>query len=355
MINVLMIGSDFSVKGGMTTVVKSFLNNKFEGINITYVPTHIEDVGKMHKILFFFKSLIIIIKNLIMNNVDIVHIHLSERGSFFRKFIIVIISKIFKKKVIIHMHGADFKEFYNNNKFLASAIKYMLLKVDKVIVLGESWEKFVKKIDRSIKTCILRNSVDCPNETVKYDGVNVNILFLAVLIKRKGIFDLIKAASRIKDDTELKEYNIKFIIAGSGDDEKQIEEQIKLLKLTNFFVFKGWVYGEEKIDIIKSSQIMALPSYNEGLPVSILEAMSYGMPVISTNVGSIEDLIINGINGFLINPGDVEELYHSLKSLIMHRHKWEDFSNNSKDEINTNYNLKCYFRQIEQLYLGLSK
>lgn len=354
-INVLMVGSDLSVKGGMTSVVKSFLKYDYSMINIKYIATHIENVSVFCKILFFIKALFLVICNLIFNNISIVHIHLSERGSFFRKFTIFIFSKIFRKRVIIHMHGADFKEFYNNNnKFLKSKIRYMLLKADKVIVLGDSWNKFVKNIDHSINTCILRNSVDYPSEVVKYDGININILFLAVLIKRKGIFDLISAAYRIKNDKELKKYNIKFIVAGSGDDEEEVKELIKRKGLNNYFVLKGWVSGLKKIDIIKSCQLMVLPSYNEGLPVSLLEAMSYGMPVISTRVGSIEDLVINEVNGILIEPGDVECLYDSIKSLIIDKNKWEKFSSNSKEEISKNYNSKSYFNEMEQMYLKLS-
>lgn len=353
MINVLMIGSDLSVKGGMTTVVKSFLNNNFEDVNITYVPTHIENVGKMYKILFFIKSLIIIVKNLIMNDVNIVHIHLSERGSFFRKLIVVLICKVFGKKVINHLHGADFKEFYNNNKYIQSTIKFMFLKCDCVIVLGEKWNIFVKSIDERIKTFILRNSVELMDYCVEYNDKNVNILFLAVLIKRKGIFDLIKAVDKIRYDKELTEYNIKFVLAGSGNDEVVIKRQIKNLDLEKYFIFKGWIDGKEKIETIKTSQIFILPSYNEGLPMSILEAMSFGMPIITTNVGSIDEAVQNNVNGYIVNPGNVEEIYESIKKIIVNHDLWKKFSKQSKYTIKEKFNKDQYFIKMKELYYSI--
>lgn len=353
MINVLMIGSDLSVKGGMTTVVKSFLSNNFEDVNIAYVPTHIENVGKMYKILFFIKSLIIIVKNLIMNDIDIVHIHLSERGSFFRKLIVVLICKVFGKKVIIHLHGADFKEFYNNNRYLQNIIRKMFLIADSVIVLGTSWNDFVKGIDQSINTIIIRNSVEIREEKVNYDGININILFLAVIIKRKGIFDFVKVASNLINDNELKKYNLKFIVAGSGKDENEVKKYIKDRNLQSYFRLEGWVSGEKKIEIIKKCQLFVLPSYNEGLPLSILEAMSYGLPVISTTVGSIDEVVIDNLNGYTVKPGDINKIQEKIKMCIKDSELWKTLSTNSKKIIQNEYGISVYLKKIEELYSSL--
>lgn len=348
-----MVGSDLSVKGGMTTVVKSFLNNNFKGISITYIPTHIENVGKIQKILFFIKSLIIIVKNLIMNNIDITHIHLSERGSFFRKLIVVLTCKVFGKKVIIHLHGADFKEFYNNNKYLQYIIKQIFLLADSVIVLGTSWNNFIKGIDQSINTIIIKNSVEIRDEKVNYDGIDINILFLAVIIKRKGIFDFVKVASNLVKDNELKKYNLKFIVAGSGKDEDEVKKYIKDKNLQNYFKLEGWVSGEKKIEIIKKCQLFVLPSYNEGLPLSILEAMSYGLPVISTTVGSIDEVVVDNLNGYTVKPGDINRIQEKIKICIKDRELWKILSTNSKNIIENEYSISIYLKKIEELYTSI--
>ena len=347
-----MVGSDLSVKGGMTSVVESFLNNDFKGkINIQYVPTHLENVSTVNKMIFFMKSLFTIVKSLIFNDISIAHIHMSERGSFFRKYIVFILARMFHKKVIIHLHGAEFKEFYYNvNKIIKKMILHLLKSSDKVLVLGDSWQRFIKGLDNSIDAVILRNSVRYPVEKVEFNGSNINILFLAMIIKRKGIFDLIEAAQIIKNNENMKNYNIKFIIAGTGEEEGTAKQKVKEYGLQEYFDFKGWVNKQEKIQLLKESQIFVLPSYNEGLPVAILEAMSYGLPIVATDVGSVRDAVIDNYNGILINAGDIKALAKSIEEIIFYKDKWIKFSLNSKKIIEEYYEERRYFEKVEQLY-----
>ena len=354
-INILMLGSDLSVKGGMTTVVESFLNNKFNNkINIKFVPTHIEK-NIFKQLIFFINALIKIVYSLIFDEISIIHMHLSEKGSFYRKYIIFILGKIFNKKIIIHMHGAEFKEFYeNSSKNIKQNIIKLLKGADYVLVLGDNWNDYVKGLDNSIKTRIFRNSVKVRNDIVTRKKNNINILFLAVLIERKGIFDLIEASRIIINNKKLLNYNIKFTIAGTGSSEYKCKNKVSEYKLDSFFDFKGWITGKEKYNLLKESQIFVLPSYNEGLPVAILEAMSYGLPIISTNVGSIEDAVKDNFNGFLINPGDINLLAHRITECILNKNMWEEFSQNSRKFIENIYDDKLYFNNIENLYLELN-
>ena len=111
---VLIIGSDSTVKGGITSVIDSFLNNQWKDIEVQLLPTYIEG-NPMEKINFFIKSLCIYLKRLMKNDFDIAHVHMSYKGSFYRKLLIVKLSKLFKKKVILHLHGSEFEVFYNKS------------------------------------------------------------------------------------------------------------------------------------------------------------------------------------------------------------------------------------------------
>lgn len=348
--NVLMIGSSTSTKGGMTTVVEGLLDNNFDNTNIYYVPTHIEGY-RFKQLVFFTISIIKIIYYLIFRKIKIVHIHLSERGSFIRKNIVCKIAKLFRKKVIVHMHGAEFKEFYNESsaKNKKKIVKF-LKESDKVIVLGESWYEFVKNLDKQIKVEIMPNFVKCTKEKVDLKNKEINILFLSVLIRRKGIYDLLEAIKILIDSKELNEYKIKVIIAGTGKEEKDIKNRVEELGINKYFEFTGWVNNKQKEDLFKKSQIFVLPSYNEGLPVAILEAMSYGLPVISTNVGSIEDAIKNNYNGIIINPGNINQLKESIIYLVRNKEKWYEFSKNSKEMVDKIYSKDKYLKRLETLY-----
>lgn len=354
-INILMVGPRCDVKGGITSVVNSFLNYDFkEAFKIYYVPTFIER-GNIKKIVYFIFSLLKILFVLGYFNISIIHVHVSERGSFSRKYIIFKLGKLFRKKIIIHMHGAEFKQFYAgaNNKRKKIIIKF-LKGADQVIVLGTGWNEYVKTLDNEINTIILRNSIKVISEKAYFCAVQVNILFLAVLTIRKGIFDLIESANILLQDKELKRQNIKFIIAGDGKENARVKKYVNDLNLTENFQFMGWVKDVVKKDVLIKSQILVLPSYNEGLPMSILDGMSYGLPIVATNVGDICDAVKNNINGYIIEPGDIKGLCDGIKSLIINKDIWNKFSTNSKKIILDDYNEKNYFCKIEELYHNLS-
>lgn len=123
--------------------------------------------------------------------------------------------------------------------------------------------------------------------------------------------DLIQAISLLKKEGWLN--NIKFIIAGSGSEEESLKQQASELKVEPWIEFAGWTDGKAKERYLKESQALVLPSYNEGLPIAVLEAISYGLPVIATAVGDMAAAVREGENGFLIKPGDVSALADKIK------------------------------------------
>lgn len=354
-INVLMVGSSTKVHGGMTTVVESFLEYKFDStINLKYVPTHIDSKHNSLKILYFIISLLKILSILFFHKIDIAHIHMSERGSFKRKYTIFLILKFFKKKIITHTHGAEFKEFYiKETERGKRKIKRLLKGSDIVITLGEKWDKIIKEIEPYSKTYILRNSVSIPKKKNKIlKKQNYNILFLAVLIERKGIIDLINASTSIIDRLKKEKIEVKFIIAGDGEYFDKSKALVRELNISDNFEFKGWIDKKAKIDILENSDLFVLPSYNEGLPLSILEAISHGIPIISTNVGSIDEAVYNGQNGYLINPGDVKELSNKIVRILT-IDNISEMSNCSRNIAEEKFNIEKYFQEIEEIYFQL--
>ena len=353
---VLMVGSSLKVKGGMTTVVESFLQHEFErDITLKYIPTHIETKNNFYKKIFFLRGLVQILNELIFGKVEIVHMHMSERGSFSRKYIIFKLSKFFNKKVITHTHGAEFEEFYNqSNEKSKMKINKLLKESDTVITLGESWNNIIKRIENESNTFILRNSVPIPAKQNKLNDKKIKILFLAVLIKRKGILDLIEASQKIITELESKNKQVEFVIAGDGELESTSKSLVEKLGVSKYFKFVGWVNNERKQELLKESDLFVLPSYNEGLPLSILEAISYGIPVISTNVGSINEAVKNEENGYLINPGDKEKLADFTIKLLTDSN-FKQMGQASREVAVDLFDINSYFKMVENLYLTVDQ
>lgn len=346
---VLMVGVSKNTKGGMWTVVENYLNNaEFKkNNNITYIPT--STVGCIFKrIIYNFIGIVKVLLFTLFNKYDILHVHMSEKGSVYRKNIVLKIGTIRKVKKIIHMHGAEFEKWYKMlNLKKQKKVRGILNSADKIIILGTYWKPFIESLlDDKNKLEIVYNAVECPKQN-NYDNSATNLLFLGVVGKRKGIFDLLDAMKIIKESHK----NIILTIYGP-DDTNKINSIIEEYNLRDFVKYMGWLDKENKESVLKKSLLNILPSYNEGLPMTILETMSYGIPNISTNIAAIPE-VINDSNGILVNPGDSKALAKSIIKLIDNPEIRIKMSLNSYNLIKETFSVESHLREIEKIYKEL--
>lgn len=327
-LKILMIGADLSSNGGIASVVKCYYRewqkNRNE-IEIIFLKTsYYKDKKAAYEFFMFFNSLLKALFILTTKKISIVHIHTSSGFSFLRKSFFVIISKIYLKKVIFHIHASTFYNFFLNKNSLLKFYIHKILKIsDLIITLCHDWEVKLKTKYSNINVITLYNPIVIRQRAHRKDYEQANslkILFMGFLIPSKGIFDILKIAKKLYD---INVNNIKFIIAGKGELEKALIKFINANSLNEIVKYVGWVADQKKYDLLESADIFLLPSYNEGMPISILEAMSYSMPIISTRIAGIPDLVNNGKNGFLCNPGQVDE----ISKIIL-------FLNNNKSLLN---------------------
>ena len=117
--------------------------------------------------------------------------------------------------------------------------------------------------------------------------------------------------------------------------------------------FEGWIDIYKKKEILKKANLLVFPSRNEGLPMAILESLGYGIPVISTNVGSIADVIKENYNGYFVEIGDYENIAKLTNVLIENEEKYKEMSKNAFDSIMNSYEEGKYFNDIKKLYFKL--
>lgn len=343
--NVLMIGPARTVKGGITTVVNSYFEAGLDKkVNLKYIETT-NDKNIILKVLKMIKGYIEFLLNI--DKYDIVHIHTASRRSFWRKRLYI--NKCYKKnkKIIVHVHGGAFKDFYeesNNNS--KRRIIETLNKANKIIVLSKEWKKFFEKIVDENKIEVIYNSVEVPDD-FKKDFGKKRILFLGRFDEKKGIFDLLDVMTEIaKIDSDAKLY------IGSNERKEKVNRIIKEYKLNNSVEYLGWIDEKLKKEVLKEATIFVLPSYYEGMPMSVLEAMAYKNIVISTNVGGVPEIIENGYNGFLIEPGDKKELFNKIEKNI-NGNELEKISNNARNTIDERFNLKKKIKDLIDIYKSL--
>lgn len=303
--------------GGVSTVLECY-DKYFDGLR--HIPTW-KYTNSLNKAWFFFYHWLEMVLLLTFDRrIKIVHIHTAAGASFQRKIIMAKTARFFEKKVILHMHAADFVEYYEaspKKDWIISNIKAC----DKLIVLSPQWHDFFVKIGIDEKRIIVLNNIITPpnpkelaerNERNKVLNPQIRLLFLGWLGKRKGIWDLLDVL--LAHHEELRgRLLLRF---GGNEFEREIEKLIADNYLEDIAKFEGWVTGEKKKQLLEWANCFILPSYNEGLPISILEAMSYGMPIISTPVGGITEVVKDGRNGVVVEPGNKTQIWEAIKKYI---------------------------------------
>ncbi len=239
----------------------------------------------------------------------IVHIHTASNNSFRRSAYFVRLTSFFHRKVVLHMHGGGFKDYYSNN---AEFVLSILDRCDCLVVLTESWKAFFEDITHCPHIEVVENPIPHPRFLPKLgNDTRLHLLFLGKVCREKGIFDVLEVLSK---DIPFYSERVCLHIAGLG----LVDELLKTVKehgLNDMVVYEGWVSGDRKAYLLSNADVYILPSYAEGLPVSILEAMSYGLFIIASNVGGIPEVI--GENGVIFPPKDLCSIDAALRKVLL--------------------------------------
>jgi glycosyltransferase involved in cell wall biosynthesis len=346
---VLLVGPSIEkTPGGMAEVLRSIINSPYlrERFRILYISTH-EEGSKLRKTSVFLKAIINFLRRLPKAN--IIHLHAAEGASFLRKSSLLFLSKLMGKRTILHLHPAYFSQFVSSiPAFFKRGFVLTLEKSDIVFVLSLEWKRELEKFSNNINLKVFYNWVKIPqeNEVVK----RKQVLFLGRIGERKGTYVLVDAIPEV-----IKDYpECQFVFAGDGEienlkklvEEKGINSNVKII---------GWVKGREKERVLSESLIFVLPSFAEGLPVAILEAMAHRLPIIATPVGAIPEVIEEGENGILVEPGDNFALSQAIKKLLADEKLRERMGRNNVEKIRREFAIERRMKELGFIYDSLLK
>lgn len=351
-IQIYMMGSKPSVKGGMSSVVRQMLQHDWgNDIDIQYIGTHVSG-SALKKCCLFAKSYLYLLYIFMFHRqkANLLYLHMSYKGSFTRKYLIYKLAAAFGKKVIVHLHGSEFWQYYEAaNHARKQRICELFEGSEKVIVLGDYWYHRIHSIAPKASIEVIRNAVTIPEETAAWNDKNIQLLYLGVLIPRKGVKDLIDAMGILNERRMIRFKNLKLVIGGTGEAMTALQQQCKAQQLEEFVDFVGWVDGDGKNRLLQSSQCLILPSYNEGLPVAILEALSYGVPVVSTDVGSIREAVLEGVNGHLVSKHAPQEIADAISDIIASEDGWRHYSHQARNLAEQKFNETLFFEKVKAI------
>lgn len=271
---------------------------------------------------------------------DIIYFTIAPFGfAFYRDALFVSVIKLFSGKLVLHLHGKGISQ--EAQAKWKRLIYRSVFRNTHVITLSKTLDYDIASV-YSGKPYNLGNGIpvhESANSEIKLNSGRdtVKLLYLSNLVKSKGILDLIDAIELIKND----DLNFELNLVGNSSDISI--EEVKLLiaqkGLQNLVHVLGPMYGDDKWEILRKSDVFVFPTYykNECFPLSILEAMQFGCVVVSTNNGAIEEMI--GGCGVVVAQRDTNALSQEIRSLIQNSNKRKILSKEAKNVFNSQYTL----------------
>lgn len=348
---VVMIGTSPDARGGIASVVQGYLAaGLLAKWQVRYLTTHVQTSGfvKLWTALAAFHQLLWL---LLTRRAELLHVHMSTGASTWRKSIFLLTGMAFGVPCLIHMHGGNYVHFFHNEcgPLRKGFIRWLLSRATTVLVLSRSWSADIRAIAPAIKTVVLYNSIALPvlasARVHSSKSAALAILFLGRISEAKGAFDLIRAAALLRGD-------FKLTLCGPGDIQGA-KKLVAALGLDSKIDLTGWVDRPRKEQLLSEAQIFVLPSHYEGVPMAILEAMAWALPVVSTAIGGIPEVIFDGIEGLLVTPGDTQALAGAVNRLLDDGGKCREMGEAGRHKIEQEYSQAVLLPQLEQIWKRL--
>lgn len=312
-LKVIMVGTSPEGKGGIATVVSVMRQDGFfERNDVRYLVTH-ADGPAWRKLLAAGRACGQLLLALLFERPAIVHVHAASRASFFRKSVLLALARMWGKRTVFHLHGGEFRQFalQESGPLARWWISYTLRHSSAVITLSESSATLLRQLAPGAQVRVIANAVQVPPQAGTAVENGARILFLGRADQRKGIFELLEAVARLRDAFPA----IELAIAGDG----QLDEVARVaaeLGIGSRVQLLGWIDADQRAAELARAAVFCLPSYDEGLPMSMLEAMAAGKAVLMSAVGGIPEAIVDHGNGVLVPPRDVAALAAALGELL---------------------------------------
>lgn len=305
---VLVVATSRKTRGGITSVVKAHeTGEQWKKYHCRWIQTH-RDGPAWRKLWYLVTALMEYI--VLLPWYDIVHIHVGLRTSVDRKLIFAKIAHIYGKKIIVHFHPATEKHLFDPE--FSGKIKRLFEFSDKLLVLSPQWVTWINQAfpGNRFDMSVVYNP--CPRVKRDFSKRKKEILYAGILSDRKGYNRLLEAFAKVTD----KFPDWKLVFAGNGEIDKA-KQLRKELNIPNGRVdFLGWVSGNMKTETFQRASIYCLPSWGEGFPMGVLDALAYGIPVITTPVGGVEQVLHNGKDCLIFDTYNIDALANALDQMM---------------------------------------
>jgi glycosyltransferase involved in cell wall biosynthesis len=348
---IVFIAPGDGAQGGIATVVANYERTRFWvdhdchifAATRSFDSKLIQLVDDLSRWIRFTVSL------LIGKRYRVASIHTGQGASFYRKLAYVVICRLFKIPVVLHVHPARFVQFCNEGSaFRRLAVSLAARLTDQIVVLSESIRVDLARVVDGEKIAVLGNPVDidmyasCPRTP---RTARPRILFVGWIIPEKGVYDLVDAMPAVLE----KFPDAVFTFAGNKEVER-LKAMLAERGLQESSEVLGWVEGRTKLQLFRTSWLLVLPSYTEGLPNVILEAMASELPVVTTPVGGIPSVLSDEKTAIFVEPGNTRQISDAIIRLIQDQELSKSLARKAYWHACENYSVDAIERGLLQIY-----
>ncbi len=279
-----------------------------------------------------------------------VHVNMAERLSLFRKSAVVVFCRALGIPVVLHLHAAQLPNFYRK---LPSPLQGMTRWVFSLpatcLVLGSEAHRFVTEelLVPGNRVQVMINGVPEPTHDRRKSGDSTaqRVLFLGNLSERKGVSDLLQALALPGFDVA----RLEVTLAGGGDIAAYQSTALQL-GIDGFVHFAGWSNQHQVSQLMAQTDVLVLPSYDEGLPLVILEALANSVAVVCTPVGEIPAVLSNGVNACFVQPGDAAGIASGLQRVLNDPVFRQTLEKNGRKLYEENFSINQFFVSVARIH-----
>lgn len=356
-LRVVMIGPEPRIYGGISAVAGMLLDSELpRRVHLTYIVEGTRR-SRAAKLALALLAPLRLAARLLRRQVDVCHLHVGDGGSFYRHVLYLALCHLAGAPVVLHWHlpgNGEAADAGLNNERQRRLARWALQHSARVIVLSPAWAATLTRLaadpQAATRMVALPNPVDC---ATIYPGAapaaaRHTVLFLGDFSARKGVRELLAAAPAVLSAHPAT----RFVIAG-GDPPAEV--QALAAPLATAVEFPGFVRGAAKLHALQQAALLVLPSYAEGMPVAVLEALAAGLPVVTTPVGGIPDFFVDGVNGLLTPPGDAAALAAALNRLLADPTLCAEMARHNRAQALAHFDTPPYMERVLGVYQAISR
>jgi len=355
----LLLGPHRGAVSGISTHLNLLLASRLAG-EFSLVHFQVGSEGRNESTLArvgrFLTSPVLLAATIFLRRAAIVHVNTALNArAYWRDLTYVIVARVCGARVLYQVHGGALpQDFFGSNRVLAAFLRGTLQLPDAIVVLARVELEAYRRFAPRQQLLLLPNSVDCAPYTKlarerSGPAAPLRLVYIGRLAREKGLYEALRGLMLARAQGA----NARLVVAGTGPEESRLRRLTSELGLASNVSFAGPVFGEDKLRLLGTADVLLFASYSEGLPYALLESMAAGVPVIATCVGAIPDVVVDGVHGLLISPRDPEAIARAIGKLAADCALLARMSLMCRKRIATGYSIDRLADQFCRLYSEL--